>query len=143
MKFSHLVPGDDFSMVGQASAELKRLLARLGIDPALVKRASVAMYEGEINMAIHAGGGMAEAEILPDRITMTLTDCGPGIADLELAMREGWSTAPDVYRELGFGAGMGLPNMKRNSDEISFESRLGVGTTVRMVIRLDREGERA
>lgn len=136
MKLRFEVGGDDFSLAGKASSELKRTLSRLGIGPELVRRASIAMYEGEINMAIHAGGGLAEAEIESGRIVLTLSDTGPGIPDIDLAMTEGWSTAPDRFRELGFGAGMGLPNMKRNCDEFEIESEVGVGTRVRMVIKL-------
>jgi serine/threonine-protein kinase RsbT len=130
------VGGEDFSLAGKASTELKRALSRLGIGPELVRRAAVAMYEGEINMAIHAGGGVAEADIESGRVVLTLSDKGPGIPDLELAMTEGWSTAPERFRELGFGAGMGLPNMKRNCDEFEIRSEVGVGTRVRMVILL-------
>lgn len=136
MKYRYAVPGDDFSMAGKASAEVKRILGQLGIDPAIIKRTSVAMYEAEINMAIHAGGGVAEAEISPERIVITMADEGPGIPDIELAMTEGYSTAPEWIRELGFGAGMGLPNMKRNADEFKLESAVGKGTTVTMLIRL-------
>ncbi|MBL8965613.1 MAG: ATP-binding protein [Spirochaetaceae bacterium] len=136
MKYRYAVPGDDFSMAGKASAEVKRILGQLGIDPAIIKRTSVAMYEAEINMAIHAGGGIAEAEISPERILITMADEGPGIPDIELAMTEGYSTAPEWIRELGFGAGMGLPNMKRNADEFRLESAVGKGTTVTMLIRL-------
>jgi anti-sigma regulatory factor (Ser/Thr protein kinase) len=130
------VGDEDFSLVGRASSELKRVLARLGIRPDLIRRASIAMYEGEINMVIHAGGGVIEAEIEKERIVMTLCDTGPGIPDIPLAMTEGWSTAPDRYRELGFGAGMGLPNMKRNCDEFEIESEVGKGTRVRMAINI-------
>ena len=140
MKLQYAVPGDDLSLAGKASAEVKRALGRLGVAPADVKRAAVAMYEAEINMVIHAGGGVAEAEISPDRITVVLEDRGPGIPDLELAMKEGYSTAPQWIREMGFGAGMGLPNMKRNADELSIESRVGEGTRVVIVILLSRPG---
>ena len=136
MKIRFDVDDEDFSLAGRASSELKRVLGRLGIAPETVRRASIAMYEAEINMVIHAGGGVAEAEIEKDRVVMTLSDTGPGIPDIALAMTEGWSTAPDRYRELGFGAGMGLPNMKRNCDEFQIESEVGVGTRVRMVIKL-------
>lgn len=136
MKLRFEVDDEDFSLAGRASSELKRVLARLGINPETVRRASIAMYEGEINMVIHAGGGVAEAEIEAGRIVMTLTDSGPGIPDIELAMTEGWSTASERYRELGFGAGMGLPNMKRNCDEFEIESEVGAGTRVRMVIHI-------
>ncbi len=137
MKYRFTVPGDDFTMAGKASAEVKRILGQLGIDPTAVKRASVAMYEAEINMVIHAGGGVVEADITPERIMLTLRDEGPGIPDIELAMTEGYSTAPEWIRELGFGAGMGLPNMKRNADNLEIESEVGRGTTVRLLIRLD------
>ena len=139
MKLRFEVGGEDFSLAGRASTELKRALGRLGIDPGTVRRAAVAMYEAEINMVIHAGGGVAEAEIQPDRVVLVLADHGPGIPDLDLAMQEGWSTAPDRYRELGFGAGMGLPNMKRNVDELHIDSRPGEGTTVTMMILLGKE----
>jgi len=94
------------------------------------------MYEGEINMVIHAHGGEADVEISDDAITIVLTDHGPGIADLELAMSEGYSTAPDYIRDLGFGAGIGLPNMKKYSDSLHIDTEVGVGTTVTMVINL-------
>jgi len=131
------VGGEEFSLAGRASSELKRALGRLGVAPEHVRRAAVAMYEAEINMVIHAGGGVAEAEIEADRVSMTLTDTGPGIPDLGLAMTEGWSTAPERFRELGFGAGMGLPNIKRNVDELSVETAPGKGTRVEMVVRFE------
>jgi serine/threonine-protein kinase RsbT len=140
VKLGFEVSGEDFSLAGRASTELKRALGRMGIDPETLRRAAVAMYEAEINMVIHAGGGVAEVEIFPDRVVMVLKDEGPGIPDLSLAMREGWSTAPDRFRELGFGAGMGLPNMKRNADELRVESEAGKGTTVTMSILLKKEG---
>jgi anti-sigma regulatory factor (Ser/Thr protein kinase) len=136
VKLRFEVDEEDFSLAGKASSELKRVLSRLGIGPELIRRVSIAMYEGEINMVIHAGGGVAEAEIEKDRVVMTLSDTGPGIPDIDLAMTEGWSTASDRYRELGFGAGMGLPNMKRNSDEFEIKSEVGAGTYVRMVVYL-------
>ena len=135
MKLRFEVSDEDFSLAGRASSELKRVLARLGFGPETVRRASVAAYEGEINMVIHAGGGVFEAEIETDRIVLNLDDSGPGIPDIGLAMTEGWSTAPERYRELGFGAGMGLPNMKRNCDEFDIRSEVGVGTWVHMVIK--------
>ena len=140
MKYRYAVPGDDFSLAGKASAEFKRVLGQLGIDPAVVKRTSVAMYEAEINMVIHAGGGVAEADITPERILITMADKGPGIPDIDLAMTEGYSTAPEWIRELGFGAGMGLPNMKRNADDLRIDSRVGEGTTVTITIRLAAAG---
>lgn len=136
MNYRYTVPGDDFSLAGKASTEFKRVLGQIGIDPGIVKRTSVAMYEAEINMVIHAGGGVAEADINPERILITMTDQGPGIADLDLAMTEGYSTAPEWIRELGFGAGMGLPNMRRNADELRVDSVVGEGTKVSITIRL-------
>ena len=129
------VPGNDFTQAGEASAKTKALLRQIGFAPDFIRRVAVTMYEGEINMVIHACGGYAQVDIYPDMIDITLCDTGPGIADIELAMREGYSTAPDEVRSLGFGAGMGLANMKKYSDEMSIESTVGVGTTVHMVIR--------
>ena len=105
------VPGDDFTRAGEASAAVKRTLKQLGFPPDAIRRVAIAMYEGEINMVIHAGGGEADIDILPDRVTVVLTDHGPGIPDVEKAMQEGWSTAPDNIRSLGFGAGMGLSSV--------------------------------
>ncbi|HAE23633.1 MAG TPA: anti-sigma regulatory factor [Spirochaetaceae bacterium] len=136
MKLHYEVPGDDLSLAGRASTEVKRALGRLGIDPVEIKRVAVAMYEAEINMVIHAGGGTAEADISPERVTVVLADHGPGIADLDLAMQEGYSTAPESVREMGFGAGMGLPNIKRNADDLHIDTALGLGTTVTIVIKL-------
>ena len=128
------VPGDDFTRAGEASAVVKRTLKQLGFPSDTVRRVAIAMYEGEINMVIHAGGGEADVDILPDKVTVVLTDHGPGIPDVEKAMQEGWSTAPDNVRSLGFGAGMGLPNMKKYSDEMTIDSVVGEGTTLRMVV---------
>jgi serine/threonine-protein kinase RsbT len=136
VKLRFEVDDEDFSLAGRASSELKRVLGRLGIAPETIRRASIAAYEGEINMVIHAGGGVVEAVIEADRIELTLRDSGPGIPDISLAMTEGWSTASERFRELGFGAGMGLPNMKRNCDEFEIESEVGKGTCVRMVIKI-------
>jgi anti-sigma regulatory factor (Ser/Thr protein kinase) len=128
------VSGDDFSRAGNASSEMKKILQRLGIPPEVIKRTAVAMYEAEINMVVHAGGGVADITIDPGQITIVMSDHGPGIADIELAMQDGYSTAPEAIRELGFGAGMGLTNMKRNSDEMVIDSTVGKGTTVTMKI---------
>ncbi len=136
MTLTFTVPGGDFNQAGRASGEVKKVLARLGVDPGIIKRAAVAMYEAEINMVIHAGGGTAFAEIGPERAVLILEDSGPGIPDLDLAMQEGYSTAPEWIRELGFGAGMGLPNMRRNSDELTVDSEPGRGTRVTIVLAL-------
>ena len=130
------VDGDDFTSAGQASVQVKKNLRRLGIPPETIRRISIAMYEGEINMVIHANGGEAEVLVYEDRIEMILTDRGPGIANIDEAMKEGFSTAPDNVRSLGFGAGMGLPNMKRYSDDMKIESVVGVGTTITMTVYL-------
>ncbi len=126
------VPGNDFTRAGEASADLKARLKKLGLPAEAVRKAAIALYEGEINLAIHAGGGHIDVDFSPEVIEMTLTDEGPGIADINLAMREGWSTAPDEVRSLGFGAGMGLPNMKKYTDYFEIESELGKGTRVFM-----------
>ena len=130
--FRFSVDGEDFTSAGQASVQVKKNLRQLGIDAEIIRRISIAMYEGEINMVIHAGGGDAEVRVYEDYIEIQLSDCGPGIKDIDEAMREGFSTAPDQIRSLGFGAGMGLPNMKRYSDEMHIASEVGVGTTVTM-----------
>ena len=136
VRFHYQVDGEDFSSAGQASVQVKKNLRRLGIPPETIRRISIAMYEGEINMVIHAGGGEAEVLVYEDRIEMILTDRGPGIADVEKAMQEGYSTAPDNVRSLGFGAGMGLPNMKRYTDDMKIESVVGEGTTITMTVLL-------
>ena len=136
IKLHYDVPGDDFTRAGEASGAVKRTLKQLGFSPDLIRRVSIAMYEAEINMVIHAGGGEADVEILPDRVSMVLTDHGPGIPDVEQAMQEGYSTAGQTARELGFGAGMGLPNMKRYSDEMTIDTEVGKGTTVTVKIKV-------
>ena len=128
------VDGNNFVSAGQATEKVKFCLKGMGIDAYDIRRLAIAMYEGEINMVIHAGGGQADVAVAPDKIEITLTDHGPGIADISLAMKEGYSTAPDHIRSLGFGAGMGLPNMKRYTDSMKIESAEGEGTTVYMVI---------
>ena len=124
------VPGDDFTRAGEASDNVKRKLKELGFDPTIIRRTAIALYEAEINMVIHAGGGAVEADILPNSVTITLTDHGPGIPDVEKAMQEGFSTAPDNIRALGFGAGMGLPNIKKYTDSMHIDTVLGEGTTI-------------
>ena len=136
VRFHFLVDGEDFTSAGQASVTVKKNLRKLGILPEIIRKISIAMYEGEINMVIHAGGGEAEVLVYEDRIEMILTDHGPGIANIEQAMQEGFSTAHDNVRSLGFGAGMGLPNMKRYTDDMRIESVVGEGTTITMVVKL-------
>ena len=136
LTFHFDVDGSDFTSAGQASVQVKKNLRQLGIGPEIIRRVSIAMYEGEINMVIHANGGSADVTVTESQIIIVLSDHGPGIKDISLAMREGYSTAPDNVRSLGFGAGMGLPNMKRYTDHMKIESELGVGTTVTMVVNL-------
>ena len=126
------VDGNDFTSAGQASVQVKKRLRELGLPSELIRRVSIAMYEGEINMVIHANGGTADVLVYEDAIKIILEDHGPGIADVEKAMQEGFSTASDDAIELGFGAGMGLPNMKKHSDEMVIDTEVGVGTTVTM-----------
>jgi len=139
LKLHYEVPGDDFTRAGEASGDVKRKLKSLGFPPDVIRRITIAIYEGEINMVIHAGGGVADIEILPDRITAVLADQGPGIPDIEKAMQEGWSTAPDNIRSLGFGAGMGLPNIKKYSDILNIDTEVGRGTTLTITVLVNPE----
>lgn len=136
LSFRFDVDGENFTSAGEASVQVKKNLRSLGIAPDIIRRVSIAMYEGEINMVIHAGGGRAEVLVEPDKITIILTDEGPGIADVSQAMQEGFSTAPDNIRALGFGAGMGLPNMKRYTDTMDIDTELGKGTTITMTVNI-------
>ena len=137
LNFHFNVDGEDFTSAGQASAQVKKSLRQLGISPETIRRVSIAMYEGEINMVIHAGGGEADVNVTEDGIEIILKDSGPGIKDIEQAMQEGFSTAPDSVRSLGFGAGMGLPNMKRYTDYMDIKSKIGEGTTITMKVGLE------
>lgn len=134
--FEFNVDGENFTSAGTASEAVKYNLKQLGISPEIIRRVAIVMYEGEINMVIHAKGGKAEVTVSSDEIVVKLIDVGPGIPDIDLAMQEGYSTAPDNIRSLGFGAGMGLPNMKKYSDSIEINSEVGKGTTVIMKIKL-------
>lgn len=130
------VDGADFSSAGEASVKVKKKLRQLGISPDVIRKVSIAMYEGEINMVIHAEGGVADVTVTDNEVVIVLADKGPGIPDVALAMKEGYSTARDNIRALGFGAGMGLPNMKRYSDYMDIESAVGVGTDITMRVNL-------
>ena len=130
------VSGNDFTSAGQASVQVKKNLRQLGFNPEIIRRVSIAMYEGEINMVIHAGGGTAEVIVSEEYIEIVLQDNGPGIKDIEQAMQAGYSTASDSIRSLGFGAGMGLPNMKKNTDSMDIKSTIGVGTCITMRVLL-------
>ena len=128
------ISGDDFTRAGEASSDVKKKLKQMGVNPEAVRKVAIAMYEGEINMVIHAGGGVALVNIAPQRVDIELIDHGPGIADVEKAMQAGYSTAPDQVRSLGFGAGMGLPNMKKYSDQMEIDTRIGEGTKITMTV---------
>ena len=136
MHLQYKVSPDDFTRAGGASSDVKSKLRQMGVTPEAIRKVVIAMYEGEINMVIHAEGGDIDVIISPTEIEMILADKGPGIEDVDLAMQAGYSTAPDQVRSLGFGAGMGLPNMRRYTDEMKIETILGVGTTVTMKVRI-------
>ena len=136
VKLTYEIDGDNFNAAGDASTAVKRVLKKLRLPAQIVRRAVVCMYEGEINMVIHADGGVAELEVDEEKIVIVLKDKGPGIPDIDKAMEEGFTTAGEVARDLGFGAGMGLPNMKKYSDEMDIQSTVGVGTTVTMVVKI-------
>ncbi|MDD5938606.1 MAG: ATP-binding protein [Clostridiales bacterium] len=136
VKLVYPVEGGDLIEAGEASSKMKTTLKKLGLPPDVIRRASICMYEGEINMVIHADGGRAEVDVGMDEIVIRMIDHGPGIPDVDKAMQEGYSTAGDMARDLGFGAGMGLPNMKRYSDEMHIDTEVGKGTTVTIKIRV-------
>ena len=132
VELKYVVSPNDFTRAGEASSNVKNILKQMGISPDVIRKVSIAMYEGEINMVIHANGGDITVTITPEKIQMVLRDDGPGIPDVEKAMQAGYSTAPEQVRSLGFGAGMGLPNMKKYTDEMKIDTVIGVGTTVTM-----------
>ena len=136
IRFHFDVDGENFTSAGEASVAVKKKLRQLGYPPDVIRKVSIAMYEGEINMVIHADGGTADVEIRDDEIVIILADHDPGIPDVELAMQEGYSTARDNIRALGFGAGMGLPNMKKYTDDMRIDTEVGVGTTITMKVNL-------
>lgn len=136
VSFHFDVDGDSFTSAGQASVQLKKALRNIGIPAETIRRVAIAMYEGEINMVIHANGGVADVNVDESCIEIILSDTGPGIPDVDLAMREGYSTAPDDIRALGFGAGMGLPNMKRYTDTFRIDTEPGKGTTITMTVNI-------
>lgn len=131
------VSGDDFTRAGEASGAVKKRLKALGYNTDAIRRVAIAMYEAEINMVIHADGGFTDIDIYPDRVEILLSDKGPGIPDVDKAMQEGFSTAPDNVRNLGFGAGMGLPNIKKYTDNMRIETKLGVGTKLYLTVNVN------
>ncbi|EMS71454.1 ATP-binding protein [Ruminiclostridium cellobioparum] len=134
IKLKYDIPANDFVAAGEASSNVKKKLAQIGIAADKIKKAAIAMYEAEINAVIHANGGTADVEICLDRVVIAIIDNGPGIPDLELAMTEGYSTASDNIREMGFGAGMGLPNMKKYADKLDINTEVGIGTKVTITV---------
>lgn len=139
IRVKYNIPANDFAAAGEASSSVKKMLSQLGVSPSIIKKTAIAMYESEINAVIHGGGGSAHVEIDREKITITIEDKGPGIPDIELAMQEGYTTASDSIREMGFGAGMGLPNIKRYSDEFNLTSEVGKGTVLRIAVYLKRK----
>lgn len=135
--FNFDVDGERFTSAGQASMQVKKNLRQLGLPSEIIRRVSIAMYEGEINMVIHAGGGKAVVTVNEEYIEIVLEDKGPGIANVEEAMKEGFSTATEAIHSLGFGAGMGLPNMKRYTDSMKIDTQVGVGTTITMRVNIN------
>ena len=133
------VSGDDFTRAGEASSSVKKRLKSLGYDFDAIRRVAIAMYEAEINMVIHAEGGFCDVDIYPDKVEILLSDKGPGIPDVDKAMQEGFSTAPDNVRNLGFGAGMGLPNIKKYTDDMRIETTLGVGTNLYLTVKVNND----
>lgn len=136
MKLHYDIPAYDLTCAGEASSSVKKTLVQLGIEPAFIKKAAISMYEAEINAVIHGGGGAADIEINNEKIIICISDKGPGIPNLELAMQEGYSTASDAIREMGFGAGMGLPNIKRYADRLDIQTEVGKGTALTLTVYL-------
>ncbi len=141
LKKSYHIKSRDFIRAGEASIQVQTLLKSLSFNPKLIRRVAICGYEGEMNVVMHGGDGCLSFEIDTGQLTMDISDDGPGIEDIEKAMLAGFSTASDEHREMGFGAGMGLPNMKKNADQITVESQKGHGTRVRMVFFFDKGGE--
>jgi serine/threonine-protein kinase RsbT len=137
LKKTYPVHGRNFDKAGEAATEIKQLLKELGLDAALIHRAVVVAFEAEMNVVMYASEGTVTLVLTDDDIQLEVADRGPGIADIALAMTEGYSTATNEMREMGFGFGMGLPNIKKNSDVFHIDSVLNTGTTVSSVIRLD------
>ena len=141
VKKSYYIKSRDFIRAGEASIKIQTLLKSLNFDPQLIRRVAICGYEGEMNVVMHGGDGSLSVGIKTDELIMEISDDGPGIVDIEKAMQAGFSTALDEHREMGFGAGMGLPNMKKNSDQIHIESNKGEGTVVRMIFFLPEGGK--
>jgi serine/threonine-protein kinase RsbT len=137
MHFEYNVEGGNFTRAGYASSEIKKILKQLNVDIGIIKRTVVASYEGEVNIVAHSYGGTIYVDIDPEKVEISLVDEGPGIPDIDKAMQEGYSTASSQVREMGFGAGMGLPNMKKNADALEIASEVGKGTSVKITMLLN------
>ncbi|RXQ97376.1 anti-sigma regulatory factor [Ancylomarina salipaludis] len=133
MDFKFDIEGGNFSKAGSASSDVKKVLKKLNVDPKLIKRIVVSIYEAEVNVVAHAYEGEMNVSIFPEKIVVRIVDKGPGIPDIDLAMQKGYSTASPAVREMGFGAGMGLPNIKKNTNELNIKSEVGVGTEVELI----------
>ena len=141
LEWDYEIEGKDFRNAGKVSSKVKEILKELGFEPDFVRGVAIASYEAEMNVVCHAEKGMLHFAILPEEMKIVVEDKGPGIPDIDLAMQEGYSTASLEIREMGFGAGMGLPNMKKNTDELNIVSKVGEGTVVEMIIRPPRPRE--
>ena len=139
MRFTYKIEAGDFTRAGHASSQIKKVLKQLNVDPALIKRIVVALYEAEVNVVAHAYRGMIEADIETDKVFIRIQDQGPGIKDINQAMQEGYSTASSKVREMGFGAGMGLPNIKKNADVLNIRSEPGQGTCLEITTYIDNK----
>lgn len=133
MEFTFFIEGGNFSKAGTASSEVKKILKQLNVDSKIIKRTVVSLYEAEVNVVAHAFEGNMNVEIFPDKIVVQIEDKGPGIPDIDKAMEKGFSTATPKVREMGFGAGMGLPNIKKNSDQMNISSQVNIGTILEII----------
>ena len=140
---TYAIQGGDFMRAGEVSSSIKKTLKEIGIDSQIIRRMAIACFEAEINVVCYAESGTFNLTITPDTLKVVVEDVGQGIADIELAMKEGYSTATDAIREMGFGAGMGLPNIKKNVDRVAVESRVGKGTRLEMVIEMQDLSKKA
>lgn len=141
LKQSYHIKERDFIRAGKASIQIQNYLKSLGFDPKLIRRVAICCYEGEMNVVMHGEAGQLSLEIDTDKLVIVISDSGPGIEDIDLAMKEGFSTASDEYRKMGFGAGMGLPNMKKNADQMTIQSTKDDGTRIQISFSLDKEGD--
>jgi serine/threonine-protein kinase RsbT len=140
MRFEYKIEAGNFSKAGDASSSFKKILKQLNVDPQIIKRIVVSLYEGEVNIVAHANGGKAICEVDTNLVSIHMIDVGPGIPDINKAMQAGYSTASARVREMGFGAGMGLQNIKNNADILNIQSEVGVGTELEIIVNLPKAG---